>query len=289
MGCFAQGSNDSTSLPAVQAGKLYLTMNVSYKVSDGIKSVKVQVTRKENKKIISVDNITSPVNLYLNEVKDHNPADGTGFISKLYLDNEGEGVFEITDNINKLFSGMHEYTFIAKIDADPFYEDAEEEITIADARITLSYSGEDSIKTAFAVLSEWKDSAYVPVPEAELKFSIKRVFSLFPIGEEGAATDENGKISADLPLDIPGNFDGKITIVARIDEHESFGTVEVTKEVPWPVIPELIPKEVRTLWATAANAPLPLVFASVSIIFVIWGTIFYLVYLLYRIRKISKE
>jgi len=276
------GGKDSTS-------KLSISMNVSYKASNGNKSVKVQVSRKENKKIISVDNLKAPVCLYLNEVKAHDKSDGTGLVDRMYLSKEGEAIFEIPETINKLISDSHEFTFIAKIESDPVYEDAEEEITISDAKISISYSGKDSIKTATAVLMEWKDSAYVPVPEAELKLSIKRTFSLFPIGEEGTVTDKDGKISADLPLDIPGSFEGKITIVARIDEHETFGTVESSLEVPWDVIPKPFPEMGRALWATADNAPLVLVFSSLTIIVVIWGTIFYMIYLLYRIKKLSKE
>lgn len=284
---FSQEKKESAS--AGQAGKLSPRMTVSCKVSDGIKTVKVQVNRKENKKTISVTNLTSPVKLYLNKVKDFNSADGTGLISKVSLNNEGEAIFTLTADFNKLTSALHEFTFIAKIDSDPLYEDAQGEVTVSEAKIIISYSGKDSIKTASAVLSAWKDSAYVPVPNAEMKLYIKRVFSLFPIGEEGASTDKDGAISADLPLDIPGTVNGTIIIAAKIADNESYGTVEATKEVPWAVLPKVMPERGRTLWSDAQNAPLILVFSSVTIIVVIWGTIFYLVSLLIKIRKISKE
>ncbi len=282
-------NKEAISQAEKDSAKLSATMTVSYKASNGSRSIKVNLKRKVEKKFIAVDNLKTPVSLYFKSVKEHNPADGTGLVGKLYLGKDGEGVFEIPDDINKLISGLHKYTFIAKFDADPIYEDAEEEISIADSKITLSYLGEDSIKTATATLYEWKDSAYVPVAGAELKLGIKRTFSIFPIGESGAVTDSSGKVSADLPLDMPGTFDRKITIVAKIDEHESFGNVEVSKEVPWSVLPEPIPEIGRALWATGDNAPYVLVFSSLSIIAVIWGTIFYLISLLIKIRKIGRD
>ncbi|MBI4930620.1 MAG: hypothetical protein HY841_07650 [Bacteroidetes bacterium] len=272
-----------------ESSKLSVIMNVSSKISDGIKTVKVQVSRKENKKLISVEDLKSPVTLYLNEVKKSDPADGTGLIGSLMLNEDGEGVFEFPEKFNKLTSALHEFTFIAKIESDPVYDDAEEEITISDAKIEIKYSGEDSIKTTSAILYEWKDSAFVPVPEAELKLSIKRTFSLFPIGEEGAVTDGKGELSAELPLDIPGNPDGTITIVASVIDHETYGTVESTKKVEWNVLPKMNEAMGRTLWSTAGNAPIPLVIACCSIIAVIWGTLFYLIFQLVKIKKLGKQ
>ncbi len=277
----AQETEESSS-------KLSCSMNISYIVSNGIKSVKVQVNRKEKGKTVSVDNLKSPVNLYLNEVKKYDPLTGFGWISNIFINKEGEGIFEFPTNFNKLTSGMHEFTFIAKMGSDPLYEDIEEEIIITDAKITIVYSGEDSVKSATALLTAWVDNAYVPVPEADLKLCIKRSFNFLPFGEEGATTDENGEISGDLPLDLPGNANKTITLAARLEDHETYGTVEVTQHVPWSVLPKKNPESKRTLWSPGDNAPLLLVFSSVIIIVVIWGTIFYLIYLLIKIKRLSK-
>ncbi|MEK6781051.1 MAG: hypothetical protein AABY93_05070 [Bacteroidota bacterium] len=284
----AQGAKDSASLLAGQADKLSFTMYLSSIVSNGNRSVKVQVRRKENKKTISVVNLKSPINLYLNEVKENNPTDGTGWISKLHLNHEGEGTFEFPSKFNKLTSGLHEYTFIAKMDSDLIYKDVEDEITISDAKIDIEYTGEDSIKTVTATLSAWKDLAYVPVPEIEVKLGIKRTFNFLPFGDPGLSTDENGEIFGELPLDIPGNANGTLTIVARLEDDETYGTVEATADIPWTVLPKINPLRGRTLWSSGDNAPLLLVISSVTIIVIIWGTIIYLIYLLFRIKRLSK-
>ena len=275
--------------PKDSVSKLSFTMNISAIASNGTRSVKVVATRKENKKTIIVDDLNTPLNLYLNEVKDHDPVTGAGWMSKTLLNNEGEGIFIFPSWFGALADSVHEYIFIVKMNADPKYQDAEEQITIADAKVKLEYSGEDSVKTLAASISGWKDQAYIPLANAELKLCIKRTFNFLPFGEIGASTDSSGMISGELPLDLPGNANRTITLAARLEDDDTYGTVEVTKDVPWAILPKANPLRGRTLWSPGDNAPLLLVISSVTIIIIIWGTIFYLVSLLFKIKKLGKS
>jgi hypothetical protein len=123
----------------------------------------------------------------------------------------------------------------------------------------------------------------------EMKLFIKRSFSLFPFGESGLTTNKEGKVSGDLPLDIPGEAGGKITIVASIIDNEDYGTIESTKKVDWNIFPKKNEEIGRTLWASGKNAPIPLILASCSIIILIWGIIIYIISRLFYIKKIGKE
>ena len=289
VGAFALSFNIAVSQEAKEAtSKLTFKMRLSSILSNGIRSVKAELSRNENGKTVAVENLLSPVNLYLAEVKKHDPVTGTGWISKVYINREGEGIFEFPANFNITTSGMHEFTFIAKMESDPLYQNAEKEITISDAKLTIEYEGKDSVKTATACLMEWKGTEYVPVKEGELKLCIKRAFNFLPFGSNGATTDENGKISGELPLDVPGNADGTLTIAARLEDHETFGTLEITKSVPWNILPKVNEVRGRTLWSQGDNAPLLLVISSLTIITIIWGTIIYLIYLLTKIKKFGK-
>lgn len=288
---FAQEAKDSATLSDGQAGKPSFTMNLGSLASNGVRTVKVQLTRKENKKTILVNDVKSPFNLYLNEVKVYDPADGTGFIGKLKINYEGEGVFVLPADFYKLTAGLHAFTFIVKMDSDPKYEDAEETITVADAKISVLFSGEDSVKGATATLTAWKDSAsaYVPVSEKELKLCIKRTFNFLIFGEAGALTDSTGQVSGDLPMDLPGNADSTLTIFGRLEDDETYGTVEGGINIPWAVLPKKNPVRGRTLWSSGDNAPLVLVISSLLIITIIWGTIFYLIRLLFKIKRLGKS
>jgi hypothetical protein len=282
----AQGAKDTVSQPA---GKLSFTMNLSTLSSNGVRTVKILVSRKEDDKPIFVHDVKSPFNLYLNEVKPFNPLDGTGLISTLHLDFLGEGVFQLPADFNKLTDSLHEFNFIVKMDADPKYEDVEESIKVADAKITMVFAGEDSVKSATATLLAWKNGAYVPVPELEVKLCIRRSFNFLLFGEAGAMTDSIGQVSGELPMDLPGNADGTLTIFGRIEDDETYGTVEGGISVPWSVLPKKNPERGRTLWSSGDNAPLILVISSLTIIVIIWGTIFFMVTLLVKIKRLGKD
>jgi hypothetical protein len=287
----AQEVKDSASQLSGQAEKISFTMNLSSLVSNNLRSVKVQLSRKENKKTIVVNDVKAPFNLYLNEVNAYDSSDGTGLIGKLKINYEGEGIFVLPADFYKLSAGLHKYPFIVKMETDPKYEDAEETISIADAKISMVFSGEDSVKNATATLTAWNDSAgaYVPVPGVELKLCIRRTFNFLLFGESGAVTDETGQVSGDLPLDLPGNADGTLTIFGRLEDDENYGTVEGGISVPWAVLPKKNAERGRTLWSSGDNAPLLLVISSVTIIVIIWGTIFYLISLLVKIKRLGKN
>jgi hypothetical protein len=285
----AQETKDSASQTTGQEGKPSFTMNISSLSSNGARVVKVILTRKENKKTIIVNDVKAPFSLYLGEVKAYDPSDGTGLIGKLNINYEGEGMFVLPVDFYKLSAGLHKYTFIVKMASDPKYEDAEESIIVTDAKISMVYSGEDSVKTATATLMAWKDNGYVAVPGAELKLCIKRTFNFLLFGETGAVTDSSGQVTGELPLDLPGNADSTLTIFGRLEDDENYGTVEGGLSVHWTILPKKNPVRGRTLWSSGDNAPLILVISSLTIIVIIWGTIFYLLRLLFKIKKLGKS
>jgi len=271
-----------------ETAKLPFSMTLTSVLSNGVRTVKAHLVRKENKKKITVDDVKTPFTLYHDEIKDFDAGNATGLISKAGVNNEGDVIFSFPAGFNKLTDTVHKFRFIVKMNGDQKYEDAEEEITVSDAKISIQYSGADSVKTASATIVGWTDSGYKPIAGAGLRLCIKRTFNFLPFGEAGATTGENGEISGDLPLDLPGNMNNTITIAARLEDDENYGTVEVTKDVPWAILPKKNPARGRTLWSGGDNAPWLLVISSLTIITIIWSTIFYLVSLLVKIKKLGK-
>ncbi len=272
--------NDSTS------SKLQASMNLSYKITNGIKSVKVEVTRKVDGKFIPVENLI--VNLYLTEIKKYDPIVGDGWMGNLVTNEDGLATFKFTDNFNKLMSKVHVFNFIATTNEDLRYEDMQEEITVNEALINFTFNTEDAVTTVVAKLTKFQDGAEVASPETEMKMLIKRTFGMLPFGEDGLTTDENGEVSAEIPADLPGNANKTITVVARYDDEENNGIIEISKDIPWKILPKVNPLTRRTLWSRGNNAPIPLVIVTVSLIILIWGTICYLVYLLFKIKRLGK-
>ncbi|MDP4261766.1 MAG: hypothetical protein Q8941_04485 [Bacteroidota bacterium] len=150
------------------------------------------------------------------------------------------------------------------------------------AAITLSFSQTDSTKTCKATVLS--DSGRVKGTEVHLY--VKRSFSLLPVGKV-VETDENGEANIDVPMDLPGDKNGMLVIIAKIEKDETYGDAETQSEVKWGAALKNEPFHWgdRSLSASREKAPMFLVVASTSIIVIIWGTIFYVIFQLVRINK----
>jgi hypothetical protein len=115
------------------------------------------------------------------------------------------------------------------------------------------------------------------------------MYSLLPVGKT-VATDSTGVARIDFPKDLPGDKNGMLTVIAKIESDEHYGSVETESEVKWgvPLNNETFPWNERSLSASREKAPTFLVIASISIILVIWGTICYIIFQLFRIKRSVK-
>ena len=153
------------------------------------------------------------------------------------------------------------------------------------AVIKLSFEQTDSTKTCKATVVS--DGA--PVKEKEVHLYVKRLYSLLPVGKV-ASTDSLGEAEISFPKDLPGDQNGMLTVIAKIEKDDVYGTVETQSQVKWGAAPkaELLHLSSRSLSASRENAPMFLVIASSLIIIVIWGTIFYVVFQLLKIKKAAR-
>ena len=154
------------------------------------------------------------------------------------------------------------------------------------ATIKLDFTKTDTTKTCKAtVLSD----SSLPVKEKEVHLFVKGLFSELEV-TKAITTDENGVAEFNFPINLPSANNGILTLIARIDKDETFGTVEAQSDVKWGA--ELKNDEAewgnRSLSASREKAPMFLVIASTLIICFIWGTIFYVIFQLSKIKKSGK-
>ncbi len=158
------------------------------------------------------------------------------------------------------------------------------------AKITLSFVVQDSIKQVKAtVVKTGANGTEAPVKGADVLFFIKKSFGLLPVGDAAVTTDENGEALAEFPIDIPGDQSGNVTVIAKIEDNEQTGALETSKVSNWGVAvssEHSDPK--RALWASADNAPIPLVITVTSIVALVWGTIFYIMFQLIAVKRAGK-
>jgi len=155
-----------------------------------------------------------------------------------------------------------------------------------EASIELLFNATDSTRTLTARVT----SDTVPVEGVEVHFYVLRLFREMELGY-GEETDEDGKARVSFPMDLMGDKNGMLVVMARIVEDDTYGDVETRAKVRWgiPFKKQLKdPWTQRSLSASRSKAPTILILASNLIIAVIWGTILYVVYLFFRIRKLGK-
>ena len=157
------------------------------------------------------------------------------------------------------------------------------EVAAAPAVINLSFPVVDSVKTFNAKVT----AGDKPVKDVAVKFYVKRFFSNLPVGKE-VTTDENGVASVNFITQLPGDSLGNLTVIAKIDEDETVGTLESIGTVKWGKEMEKEDMESsRSFSASRSHAPIPLIIAANVIIFGVWATLLYVVYSLVRIKKAS--
>lgn len=191
----------------------------------------------------------------------------------------------------KTFSKNTTFIFLASaISAmlllNPLYLIAQEDAGQNKYGLEISFSKEDTtnkVKVVIYSVDTLKDKK--PVKDVEVKFYAKKSFGLLPLGDV-QTTDDNGEATIDFPADLPGDSLGNVQVIAKVEDNDELGNLEGMKTVRWG-----IPKYVdplfhkRALWGSAANAPLPLVITVTSMVILVWGVIFYIIILLFKIPK----
>lgn len=173
-------------------------------------------------------------------------------------------------------------TILLYLNSIPFFG----QDVLEDAQVSLSFSEADSIKTIIATVT---DKEGVPIEDIELYFFVQRTFSLLPFGDFFNATDENGLVEVVFPNDLPGDTAGDVTIYVKITEADMYNdlSIEIIKNWGIPTVID-VAKEKRSLWASAANAPLSLITVVSLMIFAVWYVIFFIIFKLFKISRIKK-
>jgi hypothetical protein len=154
------------------------------------------------------------------------------------------------------------------------------------ATLTLFFSNADSTNTCIVKLMT--DS--IPVKEVEIHLYVKGMYTLLPVGKV-VATDENGEAAIAFPIDLPGDKNNMINVIAKVEKDATYGNIETQSAVKWGVVAknESYNFSNRSLSASRERAPMFLVIASTLIITIIWGTIFYVVFQLFKIKKSARK
>jgi hypothetical protein len=165
-------------------------------------------------------------------------------------------------------------------------ESASSELLIRDITLKMELEEIDSIKTISLTAEKFENGKMVPAAGEKLMVYVPRMFSFLPIGE--ATLDESGKASLEFPADLPGDKEGNITIISRIEEHPEFGNIEKRTTLKWGVpATSSSHSSHRALWTK--TAPKWMIYTLSILLTGVWGHYLFAIISLIRIRIDAKR
>ena len=183
---------------------------------------------------------------------------------------------------------LHKFIAVAAGKED---EETAAELEITKAKINIDTASAEGTRTIAVQVMKYENSEWVPANEVEMKIGIRRLSGILSAGDEEIyTTDSSGIATVELKKDsLPGDKKGNIVLVAKVEDNDLLGNMLVEKTVPWGVALKTDDSffDQRTLWSTRFRTPLWLLFMAYSIVIAVWGTIFYLILQIVRIKKLG--
>lgn len=199
----------------------------------------------------------------------------------LITDKSGKGILNVkadaikTDNEGKI-------NFKAVFAGNNAMEPVEEELTIKRARLEIVPVSDDSLKSVQVKLLDLGTGTPIPVPDATIGIFVKRLFKPLKIGE--GSTDEAGEASIEIPANLPGDANGDITLIGRLDDNENYGNLEAGIVERWGIpVSNIMQKQPRALWSK--NPPIWMLVTFIILMVTVWGHYIVIIFELFRLRK----
>jgi hypothetical protein len=220
------------------------------------------------------------------EISFYSEAGRKELLGTALTDEKGIARFDIPD-INSIPKNREGYwSFSTEYLGNDTIEGGTYDLSIRDVNLTMTLEEVDSIKTISLSAIADINGSKTPVSGEMVMVYVPRMFSLLPVGE--AYLDDNGDASLEFPSDLPGDKEGNVTIIARIEDHPDFGTVERRTTTSWGVpFVDLTPIAHRALWT---KTPPWWMIITLSVLLIgVWGHYFYAIISLFLIKRESKK
>jgi hypothetical protein len=276
--CFYSGASTAQDKsPAMN--KSEATIALSYNKNADLRKTAMATVKAKNKDGKFVPAKNAQVNFYTVRGTEQQ------LLSKAVTNNKGQAAVVLQKDL-PLDDSLC-FTVVVKIEGDPMYEDASEQMRYKDASLALSLNPHDTSRIATVkITTAGKDGKDIPANDVAVKFYVQRLFGSMPASEEYTVnTDEKGEATFAYPKNISGDTAGIYTAVVRIEDNDKFGNVENKANTIWgkelAVIKDPFP---RALWEP--YAPLPLVITISTLFGGVWFTYFFI---FFQLRKIKTE
>jgi hypothetical protein len=202
-------------------------------------------------------------------------------LGDVITDSKGVAIFNCKPD-QLIMDKQGKLNFKASFAGKDSIESAEEIIVVKRGRLEITPIKEDSLLSVKVKLVDLSTGTEMPVDSTTLGVYVKRLFSALKLGE--GTTDATGETTIEIPKDLPGDAKGNLTLLARLDENETYGNLEASVVQQWgmPVSDEI--KELpRALWSS--HPPIWMLVTFIILMTTVWGHYIVIIFELFRLRK----
>jgi len=207
-------------------------------------------------------------------------------LAEIITDDKGVAIYNLNHKSDFLADKNGLWPFGSVFNGNDTIESGISELLIRDLSLIMTLTAIDSIKTIGLNAKKMEKGKEIPVSGEKVTLYVPRMFSLLPIGE--ATLDESGSASVEFPATLPGDKEGNITIIARIEENAEFGNVEKKSTLKWGLPSTYsVPAGHRALWTK--TAPKWMIYTLSVLLAGVWGHYLFALISLIRIRLAAKK
>jgi hypothetical protein len=206
-------------------------------------------------------------------------------LDKIRTNDKGEAIFLLEDNPKILKDTSGVMSFEVEYFGDKSKKSSKKKLSVKQANLEVSFFQKEDVKSIEVSASEiGTDGELIPIEGIKLQFYIKGTFSLLNFAKE--ETDEYGIAQVEFPVDMPGDTAGVLTIVVKIEENRTFGTIESIGKMNWAIQLEPTKDKQRGLGDT--DAPLWMVYTLIILLSAVWFHYFYVIFLIIKIKLANR-
>ena len=254
-------------------------MRLSYtKDSDNLRTLNARLFYKE--KTTFFDVAGEAVTFFIMGEEDET------ILAEVITNSEGRAILQIEDGYPIPWDDDRMCVFGARFDGNENARAADDEVYITDINIDFEFAVEDEEQLVHVKITKLQEGEPVPVEDAEVYGYIDRMLNQLPIGED--FSDSEGAMTFAFPVDLPGDEEGNLDVIVRINESDEYGTVEMRKTIQWGVPVDFSESNFgRSLWTD--EAPVWMSMAVLIILAGAWFNFFFAMYKIWRVKKLGKQ
>jgi hypothetical protein len=256
--------------------KPYVTLQY-FKDTDGKRTLQTLLTYSKNRMELPLSGM---------EITLFTGADQKVFLTKSITNNKGITRFELTDDMHPGANADGFWVFSSEFLGNDSIEGGTSETIVRDLRLEMVLAAADSIKTVTLNAFTAEGGKEKPVSGEKVIIYVPRMFSMLPIGE--LTLDDAGTATIEFPSDLPGDKEGNLVIIAKIEENSTFGNVEKRETINWGVPTDYsVPVTHRALWTKIA--PRWMIYTLSILLAGVWGHYLFAIISLIRIKIDAKR